>query len=215
MFSMERRLAIGVLLAVTVATSGCVAAVTGGTITFEASPATVADGALADQGFELGESDTVEIDRTVEVPVVGTRDVRITNHVRAYGPAAEEGEEAAPAALFLVSTPQAQVAGQGTNPLGRVPLEELVTRVAQRGDGFEEMEKVGSRELTVLGKSTTVEKYSTTTQLEGERVDTFVYVTRVPHGSDYVISVAMLPQQFESEESALFALMRSVEHAEN
>jgi hypothetical protein len=211
---MHRHGAIGVLFAGALVTSGCIQAVTGDTITFEASPASVDGQTLDANGYALDERDSVQVDRTVQVPVVGERDVRITNHVRVYGPATNESgkKNATPAVMFLVSTPQAKVAGQGTNPLGRVPLEELVTRVASRGQGFDDMEPVGTHEVTTLGKTTTVEKYSTTAQLEGESVETFVYVTRVPHGDDYVISVAMLPKQFAGEEGTIYELMGSIDH---
>lgn len=210
---MRRELAIGVLLALALTTGGCVQAVTGDSVTFEASPATVADGALAEQGYELGERDEVQVDRTVEVPGLGERDVLITNHVRVYGPAGEgDAEETAPGALIVVSTPQAKVAGQGTNPLGRVPLKELITRLASESDGIEDAEQVGTRDLETLDTTTTVEKYSTTGQADGESVETFVYVTRVPHGDDYVIAIGVLPAESEDRESTLYDLMRNLEH---
>lgn len=213
---MERRFVMAALLALTLVTSGCVQAVTGETITFEASPATVADGALSDSGYDLKEGDEVTVDRTVAVPVVGERDVRITNHVRVYGPAAAgeavEDENVTPAVLFLVSTPQAKVAGQAVNPLGRVPLRELVTRVVSRGQGLDDLERVGSSEVDTLGTTTTVEQYSTTAELDGESVPTYVYVTRVAHGDDFVVAVSMLPQAFSDEESTLYELLANVEH---
>jgi hypothetical protein len=179
-----------------------------------ASPADVYERPLAANGFAENELDTVSLERTVELPVVGERDVTITNHVRAYGPESNEsaGENVTPAVMFLVSTPQAKVAGQGTNPLGRVPLEELVSRVASRGEGFDDMEKVGSRTIESLGTETTVEKYVTTATFEDESVETFVYVTRIPHGDDYVIAVAVLPKEFDEDEETLYELMRNVDH---
>lgn len=213
---MNRQLAMGLVLAVVLVTSGCVQAVTGDTIVFEASPATVDGETLQRTGYTQQEADQVSVDRTVDVPALGERDVRIRNHVRVYAPLTEENEttdeEAVPGVLFVVSTPQAKVAGQGTNPLGRVPLEELITRVASRGDGFDDMEKVGTRDVDALDTTTTVEKYETTAEIEGETVETFVYVTRIPHGDDYVIAVAMLPTEFGDEEGTIYELLRNLEH---
>jgi hypothetical protein len=213
---MKRELAVGVLLALTMVTSGCVQAVTGGPVEFEASPATVGSGTLDSTGYELNSEDTVEVNETVEVPVVGERDVRITNHVRGYAsPAPEEGsaESASVGAFLVLSTPQAQVAGQGTNPLGRVPLKELITRVASRADDSQEFEQVGTKDVETLGTTATAEKYSTTMEMEGERVDTYVYVVRVAHEGDYVIAVGMTPQDRGNDESSIYEMMRGLEHS--
>lgn len=215
---MQRNAAIGLLLALTLTTTGCVQAVSGGPIAFQASEATVADSALQDNGYQLENTDTVTVDRTVDVPVVGQRDVHITNHVAVYsrtGGEAESDDQQSPGALFVLSTPQAQVAGQGTNPLGRVPTEELITRVTDRAGTEGEAEQVGTTTITVLGSSTTVEKYASTVQVEGESAEAFVYVTRVPHGDDYVIAVGVLPKQFEDHEGAIYALMKGIEHGED
>lgn len=215
---MHRQLVVGVLFAVALVTSGCVQALTGDTIVFDASPASVNEETLQRTAYAQQEADRVALDRTVELPGLGERDVRILNHVRVYAPLSEENEttdeEAIPGVLFVVSTPQATVAGQGTNPLGRVPLEELITRVVSRGDGTEDLERVGTRDITTLGTATTVETYETTRQLDGQSVDTLVYVTRVPHGEDYVISVAMLPKQFEDEQGTIFERLGNLEHAD-
>lgn len=207
---------MGLLLALTMATSGCVQAVTGGPIEFEASPATVDGGTLDGTGYELNNEDTVQVNETVEVPVAGERDVRITNHVRGYASSPpEEGsaENATVGAFFVLSTPQAQVAGQGTNPLGRVPLEELITRVASRADDDQEFEQVGTKEVEVLGTTATAETYATTMERQGQEVDTYVYVVRVAHEGDYVIAVGMTPQERGNDEDGIYEMMRGLEHS--
>lgn len=214
---MERRAAIGLLLVLALSTSGCTQVVAGGPITFEASPATVQDGTLQEQGYQLGGSDTVQVNQTVDVPVVGERRVEITNHVRSYAKADVEGgtgEASGGGALVVLSTPQAQVAGQATNPLGRAPVEELVKRVGSRAGSQSDVEHVGTTSITVLGTDTDVEKFATTTERDGQTVETYVYVTRVAHGSDYVIAVGVLPQEFaDAEEDAIHALIAGIEHA--
>jgi hypothetical protein len=213
---MERKVAMGILLAVALVTSGCVQAVAGGTITFEATPATVNGQALDDTGYKLNDRDEATVERTVQVPALGERDVKITNHVRAYSPVGGEAEaeqsDADPVVMFAVSTPQAEVLGQAANPLGRVTLKELVTRVGSRAGSFGELQQEGTREVDTLGKSTTVEKYSTDVERQGRSVETFVYVTRVPHGDDYVIALALVPQPFADEEPNVYELVRNLEH---
>lgn len=215
---MQRTVAIGLLLAVAVATTGCVQAVTGGPIVFEASPASVSDGALQETGYQLEEQDAYTVEETVDVPVLGEREVRISNHLAVYsgidgGNEGGDGSGASAGAFVVLSTPQAQVAGQGTNPLGRMPLKELVDRVADRAGGDQsEVRHVGTLEITVLGSATAVEKFSSTTRAEGEEVETYVYVTRVGHGEDYVVGVGILPKEFEDDEDAIYRLMRGIEH---
>lgn len=215
---MQRTLAIGLLLAVSVTTSGCAQVVSGGPIVFEASPAGVSDDALQQTGYQIEGQDEFTVERTVDVPVVGEREVRISNHVATYtrtDRSDETGEEASAGAFLALSTPQARVAGQGTNPLGRMPLKELVEQVASRAGEQSDVRHVGTRELTVLGSTTKVEKYSSTTKAEGEEVETFVYVTRVGHGDDYVVGVGILPTKFEDDEDAIYRLMRGLEHDGN
>lgn len=217
---MQRKVAIGVVLVVVLGTSGCVQAVTGGPIVFEASEAWVDDGTLQETGYELQEQDEFTIEETVDVPVVGEREIKITNHLASYGPAAAQGDasgeaEQAAGAFMVVSTPQAQVAGQGTNPLGRVPLKELLEQIGDRADDGSDVRHVGSQEITILGSESKVEKYSSTTQADGQEVETFVYVTRVGHGEDYVVGIGMVPQEFEDHEDAIFELMRGIDHEEN
>lgn len=215
---MQRKVTIGLLLAITMATSGCVQAVTGGPIAFEASPASVSDDALQATGYEAGEQRAFTVNQTVNVPVLGEREVRVSNHLATYsrvdaGGETGNGSETSAGAFVVLSTPQAQVAGQGTNPLGRMPLKELVQQVAARAGGNQsDVKHVGTREITVLGTETAVEKFSSTTRAEGETVETFVYVTRVAHGEDYVVGVGILPKKFEDDEDALYKLMKGIEH---
>lgn len=214
---MQRNVALGLLFAVAMATSGCAQAVAGGPIAFESSPAGVSDDALQETGYQLQEDEEYTVERTVDVPVVGERDVTITNHLATYSSAGPEDDaggdaERSVGAFLVLSTPQAQVAGQGTNPLGRMPLKELVEQVTNRAGDQTDARYVGEREITVLGSETTVEKYSSTTEVEGETVEAFVYVTRVGHGDDYVVGVGILPAQFEDDEDAIYRLMRGLEH---
>ena len=212
---MHRRLVVGVLLAFALVTGGCVQAVTGDTIAFESSPATVAPDVAASNGYELRDRDAVRVNQTVDLPALGRRDVRITNHLAGYARGDTEGEataESSAGAFVVVSTPQAKVAGQGTNPLGSMPLREVVDRVASRAGAQTEVDHVGTTTATVLGTETSVEKFASTTRVEGESVETFVYVTRVAHGEDYVVAVGVLPRQHEDDEDAVYAMMAGIEH---
>lgn len=214
---MHRRAAIGLLLAVTLATSGCSQAVSGGPITFEASPASVSDAALQETGYRAQQREQYQVNRTVDLPAVGEREVRIGNHVATYSRIEAgngTGEQSAAGGFVVLSTPQAKVAGQGTNPLGTMPLKQLVEQVANRAGGDQsEIRHVGTEGITVLGTDTKAEKFSTKTSVDGETVETYVYVVRVGHGDDYVVGVGVLPKQFEGDEGAIYRLMRGLQHA--
>jgi hypothetical protein len=215
---MDRRLAIGALLALTVATSGCVQAVAGGTAAFEASPANVDGETLSTTEYKLNEREEVSLSHQASLPVVGEREVNLTSHLRSYHRAeAESGNasETSVGAVFVMSTPKAMVLGKQVNPLGRVSLKELVSRIASGQGTYGDLERVGGRNLTVLESSTTVAKYETEVQAKGESVGTFVYVTRVLHEGDYVITVAVLPEVFSEEESDIYAMLRNVDHENN
>ena len=127
----------------------------------------------------------------------------------------EEGEEAM-GLLLVLSTPKAEVAGQGINPIGRAPLDELVDRVSDMAaeDDEEEvdLEHVESVEITVLGTETDVEKYESTLESDDDELEVFVYVTRVGHEGDYVVAVGALPKLLEAEEPALFEMLAGIEH---
>lgn len=217
---MQSKVAIGLLLAVSLATSGCVQAVTGGPIAFEASPAGVSDDALQQTGYEVNQQDDFTINRTVDVPAVGERRVRISNHIASHSRTASNGEgedeTKSMGGVFLVlSTPQAQVAGQGTNPLGRMPMKDLIEQVASRAGDQNDVEHVDEHDLTVLGTTATAEKFSSTTKAEGQEVETFIYVVRVGHGDDYVVGVGILPKALEDDEDTIYELMRGLQHSGN
>jgi hypothetical protein len=215
---MDRRLVIGALLAVSVATTGCVQAVAGGTMSYEASPANVDGQTLSETQYKLNERDQVSLSHQASVPVVGQREVNLTSHLRSYHRAeAESGNasETAVGAFFLMSTPKAVVLGKQVNPLGRVSLKQLVGRIASGQGTYGDLERVGGRNLTVLESSTTVAKYETAVEAKGQSVGTFVYVTRVLHDGDYVIVVALLPEVFSEEEPDLYAMMGNVSHGKN
>lgn len=212
---MQRTLAIALLFALALVTGGCVQAVTGDTVTFEASPASVSDSVASDHNYRLDTRDTVRVTNTVDLPALGETDVRLTNHLVAYSRTDVQGEDAAEnsaGAFLVVSTPKAEVAGQGTNPLGGVPTKQLVERFASRSGDQRDVEQVGSETIRMLDSTTEATKFSSTTRVNGQSVETFVYVARVAHGSDYVIAVAVIPRPFEDDEGAVYELMRAIGH---
>ena len=128
----------------------------------------------------------------------------------------DEGEQTM-GVLLLLSTPKAEIAGQGANPIGRVPLQELVDRISdmasEEGEEEIDLDHVETTEITVLETRTDVEKYASTLESDdGEELDVLVYVTRVGHEDDYVVGVGILPELLEIEEPALFEMLAGIDH---
>ena len=127
----------------------------------------------------------------------------------------DEGEQTM-GILLLLSTPKAEVAGQGVNPIGRVPLQELVDRIsnmaAEEGEEDIDLHHVSTVEHTILGTDVDIEKYESTFEADDGGLDVFVYVTRVGHEGDYVVGVGILPELLEAEEPALFEMLAGIDH---
>ena len=109
---MSRRL-LPVAVALLLVTSGCMGLITGETVAFDASPATVSDSTLDSTGYELRNASQRNITRTVSV-AGQERTIRLTNEWRQYSRSGTIlGIEVGELSRFVVlSTPTAEVAGQ-------------------------------------------------------------------------------------------------------
>ena len=211
---MQRRRMLAAVPAVAVGalTAGCLDVLTEETMEYESQPVAVAEAVATQEGYELENRDEFVIDEEADVPVLGTRRVLITNHIANYSVA---GADEQVTGLLVASSPKAEVAGQGVNPLGRVPLEDLIDQIdeGEAGDSDVEEEEVESTEIRVLGSDAEVQKIPSTTETDdGQEIETYVYVTRVANEDDYIISVGMLPRQLEAQESSVYAMMEGIEH---
>lgn len=200
-------------------TAGCSSGLISGDgpIEFTSSPVSIADSAVQEAGFEEVDTRQVTINRTVEVQDE-ERELVITNYAAAYQKSSEQGDS--PVAVATVSTPKAQAFGFALNPVGNMPMKEAVTFATQAGAQFggdvEDVEQVSTWETTVLGEETTVHKFSATVTRDGETVDVYVHLTRVPDGDDFVLVAAAYPQALEEEglvsQADLAPMFEGVEH---
>lgn len=237
---MRRAWLAPLVLAVALATSGCLGVVLGDPLAYEAQPAGIDEGARSQNGVVHLNQSTFTVRHEPDLPLLGTREVRIVSHVSVYafvgdGPlpgdsartvdgnvsavggnaATIDGDATAtPSAgtLIVVSTPRAEYLGQGLNPLGRLPTRELVEQVGGRTGEQNGVAYVGETTVTVLGTGTAVEKYRSTTTAGNVSVETFVYVARVEHDGDYLIAVAVLPRDLADREPALYAAIAGIRH---
>ena len=211
-----RRTVAALALAALLLSSGCVGFLVGSEpAEFAASKATVSDAALSETGYESEGVHEQTINRTFEVGGQERR-VTVTNWAGQYRRSASVGPvDVQDAAVFTVySTPQVEVLGQTFNPVGRLSNEELVKQVQSRYDGLNGVRKVGSRNVTMLGTETEVSKFAATTTVNGIRIEVYVHITKVKHEGDFVLALAVYPQQLEGEEERVVALIEGVEHGE-
>lgn len=200
------------------ATAGCLDFFFGDDLSFSATQANVSESALTESGYQErrireetmerefeagGESRTVEVtnwyaeyDRTVDLSILG-------------------GSQQA-STFTAITTPKAEVLGRTFNPVGDMSTEELVQTVQDRYDGFGNLEERGDQSATLLGKETTVTRFTGTAEFSqsGQEVDVELQVSEaVGSGDDYALAYGAYPQQIaDSERDNYFTLLGGVEH---
>lgn len=211
---MNRKPIVAVAFAALVATTGCLGVLGGDELSFSASQATVADSALEETDYE--EASVEESEVTREFSAAGqSRNVTVTNWVAMYERTvsiAGIGEQRA-AVFGVFASPEVSVLGQSFNPIAEYSDRRLAELAQQQYDGLTIDERVGTREQTVLGKSTEVSKFEGTAKLSGgQSVDVYVHVTKVKHDGDFVVAVAIYPQQLDGEQEHVDTLLQNLEH---
>lgn len=209
---MNRQTTVAVGLALLVATTGCLG-ILDGPVEFSASEATASDSALAETDYEEVSVESSEVQR--EFSAGGqSKNVSVTNHVAMYERTVSlSGFGDQRAAVFSAfASPEVSVVGQSFNPIDDYSNKELAELAQEQYDGLQIGEEVGTRETTVLGKSTEVSKFEGTATLNGQDVDVFVHVTKVKHDGDFVVGVAIHPQQLDGEQERVDTLLEGLEH---
>lgn len=210
---MYRRTAVVVAFAALVATSGCLG-ILDGPVEFSASPATVSDGTLEETGYEEEGVESSEVTRTYSA-AGQSKNVTVTNRVAMYERNVDLpgiGEQRA-AVFSAFASPEVNVLGQTFNPLADYSNRELAELAQEQYSSLSIGSEVATRSVTVLGESTEVSKFEGTADLAaGQSVDVYVHVTKVKHDGDFVVCVAIYPQQLDGEQANVDALLRGVEH---
>ncbi|MDS0259225.1 DUF6517 family protein [Haloarcula sp. S1CR25-12] len=224
-----RRSLLTAVVAMLVVASGCIGLVTGETVEFEASNATVEESTLESTGYE--ENSATERSSTRNVTFVGQeRSIRVVNKVTRYGkngtvepttgtesPAAtvQNGTVASgPARFVLLSSPGANVAGRTLNPAASWSNERVLEEVADQTGQIGDLEKRGNRTAESLGESRNVSEFTGTTSMVGRDVEVRVHVTSFEHEGDAVIAVAVHPERMD-EEATVDEMLGGIEHGGN
>lgn len=210
----RRSVALLVLLALAILTSGCVGVLTGSEpAVFEASDATVSDSALSETDFQPQEDRVEWANRSVEV-AGQSREVRVKNHFATYKRSvALAGPDDVTFGFFaLISSPQASIAGQALNPLGRMDPRQLVEQVAKQSGSLSDVQRQGTRSVSILGSDAEVVRFSAIAERQGQEVPVYVEVTRIGDDGDFVIAIGVYPQDSDEMQSQVTTMFRGIEH---
>lgn len=209
---MTRRLAV-LVLCVLLTTTGCLGFLTGDdALYFEASEASVDDAALDETDYQEYRADSENVTREFGV-ADQTREVTVTNRIRGYnrtlslGPLGEQDL----GRFVVVSSPAVEIAGETFNPIGDWSNRRLVSELADSYEGLDDTEFEGNRTVTALGEPRTVSAFTGTSTVMGQEVDVRVHVTKFRHGDDFVVALAVHPEEID-EQDRVDALIEGLSH---
>jgi hypothetical protein len=211
----QRRGAIALVLVGLLATSGCLGFITGSNaLAFEADDVTVTQQARSDAGYSEARHEAFT--NTQEFTVAGqTREVKVTNHIAEYERTVSLpvlGEQ--PLARFsVISSPGVEIAGQTLNPLGKFSDRELAMQFQEKYDTVSDVRFVDNRTVEVQGGQETVSKFTATATLEsGQEADVYLHIAKYKDGDDFIVAVAVYPQNLDGEQSNVDTLLSGIEH---
>jgi hypothetical protein len=149
-----------------------------------------------------------------------TRDVTVTSYVSGYSKTTDDGDVAA---LLVVSTPDARVAGGSINPFAHATDAALTERafgLLDRAKGLAgteygelgDVRELGRAERTVLGESVELVTFGATATVDGDSTELRLHVLAVEHGDDVVVALGVHDARLD-ESGALAGMMERIEHA--
>lgn len=199
-----------------VLSAGCVGLVFGDGIEEESSPAAVEQSTVDETGFEYADSQTIEIDETVEAAGQERR-IHATNHVTLYQQNEEMmGFEQQTGAFIVVTTPDITVLGQSVNPAAQMSNRELVEefqgQIESQVGELRNLRYVDDRKEPVLGTSANVTTFAADTEMQGEPVTLHLHLTTVQHEGDVVIAIGGHPEALQGQATEVHELMTGIEH---
>lgn len=182
-------------------------------LSFEATPATVAQAGLSGTAYKLERERSPTVTR--EVSVAGqSKTVSATNHLKTYRKSVALGsaEEHKAAVFALVSTPQVTVLGQTLNPINDLSNSELLARLETEFDTLEIGAKINSTTVSTLGERVDVEKYNGRAAIQGFSGEFYGHFARFSHGNDIIVAAGGYPQQVPGEARSMYELISSIRH---
>lgn len=190
---------------------GCTDLLSDDEVTFEADQAVVGDEARSEASYDEKRVEEQVIEREFQQV---DRTVVVVNQVAEYARSVELGPIGGELARFTVlASPAVEVGPVGPlNPIEDMDNEELAEMVQEEYDQVDNVEQVGEREVTLLGESVTVTKFSADAQTQGgQSVPVYFHIAQTSNGDDFVVTVGVHPQDVNEEEE-VDTLIAGVEH---
>jgi len=182
----RRHTLIAVLLATTMALSGC-SVISGDGATYVADDVGVDESAVSETAFTLDRTEWQNRSRDVEI-AGEERTINVSTKIEAYTWGENRG------AFAALATPTVAVAGQGMNPIGDMSNEEVVRRLQSGLDGQGEirnLERTGEYTVEAVGAKRNVTVFSATATREGKQRDVVIHVTKFSDGDDIVVGAGV------------------------
>lgn len=206
----DRRVLVTLGLATLLVSAGC--SFLQGPVTFEANQSTVSTDARQGTGYEEVRVEDQTVTRRFGSGNV-SQEVRVVNKLAEYKRQVSVGLLEGELARFSVFTsPGVEVAGQEFNPVSDMSNAELAMLVQEKYGTVSDVRLQGNRTVELLGRQATVSKFTASAQtVGGQSVDVYLHIGQVAHEGDYVVVIAVYPQQLQEEEN-VDRLVRGVEH---
>lgn len=207
-----KRVSGTLLLVGLLVTSGCLGFITGEeALTFQSGQASVSQQALSETGYEETRAEEQVVRRNFS-----GRQVKVTNQVVEY-----KRQATLPvlgtqefARFTVLATPKVDVAGQTFNPLAKMSNRELAQQLQEKYETIRNVEPKGNRSVTVLGESVTVSKFSAkATTVGGNQMDVYLHIAQAKTDNDFVIAIAVYPQNLEGEQAKVDTLLEGIQHS--
>lgn len=206
-----RRIIAVVAVAALVTLSGCGFILGNEALTASAEPVAVDDSAQSDTGYEQTRRTALGVERSFQV-AGQTRNVSVTNYLAEYGRTSDALlSDQQVARVTVLSSPKVEVLGQSFNPLGELSDRELAQQFQEQYGSLDDLQFQSNRTTSILGSERTVSKFTAQAQTQGTSVDVNVHISKFEDGDDYIIAVAIHPQQID-EQSNVDAMFGGIVH---
>lgn len=190
---------------------GCTDLITGDEERFEADTAVVADQTQSETDYREQRVEDMVVERDYDRV---DKTVVVVNRLAEYSKQVSIGPLGGELARFTVlATPKVEVGPIGPlNPIKDMDEEEIAERLQAEYDDVDNIEKVDERDVTILGDTVSVSKFSAEARTQGgQNVDVFIHIGRVENGDDFVLTVGVHPQDLD-EQGNIDAMIGGVEH---
>ncbi|WP_440771202.1 DUF6517 family protein [Natronorubrum sp. DTA28] len=197
-------------------TAGCLDFVLGnGPMELTAERVAPTDAALEAAGYGEYEIEERSIEETIEVGVERDVEARVWSSI--YSKDVEHrGIEHEGAFFVAVSIPDFSILGRSFNPISEMTndelLEEFLSEIDSDHTDIDDISKVDSFTLDILGDDRTVDVFEGESEFEGEPIDIEIPVASFGHEDDRIVLLGSYPAALAEESANAEELMESVEH---